>query len=136
MKSYYYLCCIALFLFSCKKNENTQPWPVIPPAIFTTTSASIKANTKQPFKLDSLLPALNKVNFQFEDITDKACVASISDWCTCFTLTDINNYFKDVSKKSYIFQTDKFDDETMDECPMAFPILLFRNNILPEQMEV
>lgn len=135
MKSYYYLCCIVLFLFSCKKNENTQPPPVTPPVTFAAIAASVNGNIQQPFKLASLLPALNKVNFQFEDITDKAGVASISDWCTGVTMADVNSHFKDVFKKSNIFQTDQFDDEPIDEMPdgSSHPFL-FRNNILPAHM--
>lgn len=33
---------------------------------------------------------LNKGNFQFEDITDKAGVKGISDWCTGVTMADVN----------------------------------------------
>ncbi len=33
---------------------------------------------------------LNKGNFQFEDITDKAGVKGISDWCTGSTMADVN----------------------------------------------
>ena len=33
---------------------------------------------------------LNKGNFQFEDITDKAGVAGISDWCSGVTMADVN----------------------------------------------
>jgi len=34
---------------------------------------------------------LNKGNLQFEDITDKAGVKGVSDWCTGSTMADINN---------------------------------------------
>jgi len=34
---------------------------------------------------------LNKGNYQFEDITDKAGVAGIADWCTGATMVDVNN---------------------------------------------
>jgi len=34
---------------------------------------------------------LNKGNYQFEDITDKAGVAGIADWCTGVTMVDVNN---------------------------------------------
>ena len=57
----YYLCCFILFLFSCSKNENTQP-PVIPPGPFTSTSVSVNSSTQQPFKFVSLLPTL-KISF-------------------------------------------------------------------------
>src|SRR6476659_4433572 len=33
---------------------------------------------------------LNKGNFQFEDITDKAGVAGTSDWCSGVTMADVN----------------------------------------------
>lgn len=34
---------------------------------------------------------LNKGNFQFEDITDKAGVAGTSDWCSGVSMADVNN---------------------------------------------
>ncbi|MFI5139721.1 MAG: VCBS repeat-containing protein, partial [Sphingobacteriales bacterium] len=34
---------------------------------------------------------LNKGNYQFEDITEKAGVAGIADWCSGVTMVDINN---------------------------------------------
>ncbi|MDB4901836.1 MAG: repeat protein [Mucilaginibacter sp.] len=34
---------------------------------------------------------LNKGNYQFEDITDKAGVAGSADWCTGVTMADVNN---------------------------------------------
>src|SRR5258706_5737961 len=34
---------------------------------------------------------LNKGNFEFEDITDKAGVAGTADWCTGVTLADVNS---------------------------------------------
>ena len=44
------------------------------------------ANSKAGNKL-----YLNKGNFEFEDITEKAGVAGSSDWCTGTTMVDINN---------------------------------------------
>ena len=34
---------------------------------------------------------VNKGNYQFEDITDKAGVAGTADWCTGVTMADVNN---------------------------------------------
>jgi enediyne biosynthesis protein E4 len=34
---------------------------------------------------------LNKGNFQFEDITNKAGVAGVSDWCSGVSMADVNN---------------------------------------------
>lgn len=50
------------------------------PDIYFT--ASSKANNKL---------YLNKGNFKFEDITDKAGVAGTSDWCTGVTMVDVNS---------------------------------------------
>lgn len=34
---------------------------------------------------------INKGNYQFEDVTDKAGVAGMADWCTGVTMVDVNN---------------------------------------------
>ncbi|MBX3256813.1 MAG: VCBS repeat-containing protein [Chitinophagaceae bacterium] len=49
------------------------------------TDIYFAANSKGRNKL-----YLNKGNFQFEDITEKAKVQGTSDWCTGVTMTDIN----------------------------------------------
>jgi hypothetical protein len=49
------------------------------------TDIYFTANSKGNNKL-----YLNKGNFQFEDITEKAGVAGTSDWCTGVTMADVN----------------------------------------------
>ena len=49
------------------------------------TDLYFTANSKGHNKL-----YLNKGNFQFEDITEKAGVAGIADWCTGVTMADVN----------------------------------------------
>lgn len=49
------------------------------------TDVYFTANTKGHNKL-----YLNKGNFQFEDITDKAGVAGTADWCSGVTMADVN----------------------------------------------
>ena len=49
------------------------------------TDIYFTANNKGANKL-----YLNKGNFEFEDITDKASVAGIADWCSGVTMADIN----------------------------------------------
>ena len=49
------------------------------------TDLYFTANNKSGNKL-----YLNKGKFQFEDITEKAGVAGISDWCTGVTMADVN----------------------------------------------
>ncbi len=50
------------------------------------TDIYFAANSKGNNKL-----YLNKGNFQFEDITDKAKVAGTADWCTGVTMADVNS---------------------------------------------
>src|SRR6266516_1149327 len=49
------------------------------------TDIYFTANSKGHNKL-----YLNKGNFEFEDITDKAGVAGSADWCTGVTMADVN----------------------------------------------
>src|SRR5215216_2914508 len=49
------------------------------------TDIYFTANSKGHNKL-----YLNKGNFKFEDITEKAGVAGLSDWCSGVTMADIN----------------------------------------------
>src|SRR6476660_8538952 len=49
------------------------------------TDIYFTANSKGHNKL-----YLNKGNFEFEDITEKAGVAGISDWCTGSCMADVN----------------------------------------------
>lgn len=49
------------------------------------TDLYFSSNSKSANKL-----YLNKGNLQFEDITEKAGVAGISDWCTGVTMADVN----------------------------------------------
>jgi len=49
------------------------------------TDIYFTANTKAANKL-----YLNKGNFEFEDITEKAGVAGTSEWCSGVTMADVN----------------------------------------------
>ena len=84
---------------------------------------------------------LNKGNFEFEDITEKAKVAGTADWCTGVTMADINSdgyldiYVSTVSSKygltghNELFINNKNNTFTESSCGIWFKYFLFYHAI-------
>ena len=61
---------------------------VLPPVILIMTASPIFILLQTAKATTNLY--LNKGNFEFEDITEKAGVAGSSDWCSGVTMADVN----------------------------------------------